>query len=69
MKQCEVCENALSIDDRYCSKCGAEQPVKVSVVENEDEIVETSSTTCPNCDTKLKKNDIFCTSCGVKVTE
>jgi len=67
MKQCEVCENALSIDDRYCSKCGAEQPVKI--VEVEEEIPEETLTTCPSCNAKLNKNDIFCTSCGIKVKE
>jgi len=68
MKQCEVCENPLALDDRYCSKCGAEQPIKVSEIE-EEEIPEESLSNCPNCNAKLAKDAVFCTSCGVKVKD
>jgi len=68
MKQCEVCENALALEDRYCSKCGAEQPIQIETVE-EDEPEEETISNCPNCNTKLDKNATFCTNCGIKVKE
>ena len=68
MKQCEVCENALSLEDRYCSKCGAEQPAQLSEIE-EEEIPEEVLKNCPNCNEKLGKDDVFCTKCGVKVKD
>lgn len=69
MKQCAVCENPLALDDRYCSKCGAEQPAQLSEIEDEEEIPEEVLKNCPNCNEKLGKDDVFCTKCGVKVKD
>lgn len=69
MKQCEICETALSIDDRYCSKCGAEQPIAITEIEEEKIVDEESLTNCPNCNEKLNKNATFCTKCGVKIND
>ncbi|MBQ7668114.1 MAG: zinc ribbon domain-containing protein [Clostridia bacterium] len=69
MKQCEVCENPLALDDRYCSKCGAEQPLMVEEEEIVEEKKEPALTNCPNCDAKLSKDAVYCAKCGVKVNE
>lgn len=66
LKQCEVCENPLALDDKYCSKCGAEQPEIIEEKDIEEVDVE-PLTECPNCATKLKKDDAFCSKCGVKL--
>lgn len=62
MKRCAVCETEMSKEDRYCSKCGAEQ---------EQEIEETieKTDTCPYCEAKLAKNATFCSACGTKLDE
>lgn len=64
MKLCHVCGTSLSVEDRYCSKCGAEQEI---ADENESIQDKTDDTTCPYCDAKLDKNATFCTSCGTKL--
>ena len=65
LRQCAVCGTEISKEDRYCSKCGAEQEV-----EFEAEIEEESSVDkCPYCDTKLAKNATFCSACGTKLEE
>ena len=63
MKLCHVCGTSLSMDDRYCSKCGAEQEVPEEEIKEE----EKSDATCPYCNAKLDKNATFCTSCGTKL--
>ena len=63
MKLCHVCGTSLSMDDRYCSKCGAEQEVP----EKEEKEEEKNDTTCPYCNAKLDKDATFCTSCGTKL--
>ena len=63
MKLCHVCGTSLSMDDRYCSKCGAEQEATEEEVKKE----EKNDTTCPYCNAKLDKNATFCTSCGTKL--
>jgi ribosomal protein L40E len=63
MKVCPVCETSLSMEDRYCSKCGAEQEVPEEI--QEAEVLD--DTTCPYCNAKLDKNATFCTACGTKL--
>ena len=63
LRQCEVCGTELSREDRYCSKCGAEQEVTI-----EEEPIERSEN-CPYCDAKLAKNSTFCSACGTKLEE
>ena len=63
MKLCHVCGTSLSMDDRYCSKCGAEQEATEEEVKEE----EKNDTTCPYCNAKLDKDATFCTSCGTKL--
>lgn len=65
LKQCAVCGTEISKNDRYCSKCGAEQEVQIEDAEEE----ESSSDKCPYCDTKLAKNATFCSACGTKLEE
>ena len=65
MKSCEVCDASLNIDDKYCSKCGAEQP---EIVETEQEEV-IDPTVCPNCDEKIEKGSVYCAKCGTKINE
>lgn len=65
MKQCEVCDTSLNINDKFCSKCGAEQP---EVVEAEIKPL-TPPTTCPNCEEKLEKDSVYCAKCGTKIGE
>ena len=62
MKLCHVCETSLSREDRYCSKCGAEQ----EIIEEPEE-TKSNTETCPYCNTKLDKNATFCTACGTKL--
>ena len=62
MKICQVCGTSLSMDDRYCSKCGAEQEIH-----EEEKEEEKNDTTCPYCNAKLDKDATFCTSCGTKL--
>lgn len=64
LKLCPVCDTSLSVDDRYCSKCGAEQEIAEGQESSEN---ETNDTTCPYCNAKLDKNATFCTSCGTKL--
>lgn len=64
MKLCHVCGTSLSAEDRYCSKCGAEQEIPD---ESEEVQEQANDTTCPYCDAKLDKNATFCTSCGTKL--
>lgn len=64
-KQCEICENPLALEDKYCPKCGAEQP---EIVAEEDSKVS-PITECPNCKTKISKNDMYCAKCGAKITD
>lgn len=64
LKLCPVCDTSLSIDDRYCSKCGAEQEIEEEQETSEN---EANDTTCPYCNAKLDKNATFCTSCGTKL--
>lgn len=62
MKLCHVCEASLSKDDRYCSKCGAEQE------EVEEEVdTEKKTDTCPYCNAKLDSDAVFCSACGTKL--
>lgn len=63
MKQCEVCDASLNINDKYCSKCGAEQP-EIIEVETEESLV---SNTCPNCNEKIEKGSSYCPKCGAKI--
>lgn len=65
LKQCEVCEASLNADDKFCSKCGAEQPIVV------EEVIEApiDPTACPNCEAKIEKGSTFCSQCGTKITE
>ncbi len=60
LKQCSVCTTEISKEDRFCSKCGAEQDVTI-----EEEKPETDK--CPYCDAKLAKNATFCSACGTKL--
>lgn len=63
MKQCNVCGTEISANDRYCSKCGAEQEIPQETEKNEP--VEK----CPYCDAKLAKDATFCAACGTKLEE
>lgn len=63
-KQCEVCQTSLYLDDKYCSKCGAEQP---ELIEIEEE--PTEKNTCPNCNEKFEKGSAYCSNCGEKLSE
>lgn len=65
LKQCEVCEASLNIDDKFCSKCGAEQPI---VIEDE-EVQPIDPSICPSCEEKIEKGSIFCAKCGTKIIE
>lgn len=62
MKKCAVCETEMSKEDRYCSKCGAEQEPEI------EETIEKTDT-CPYCEAKLAKNATFCSACGTKLDE
>ena len=62
LKQCAVCGTEISKEDRYCSKCGAEQEVKEESYEE-----ETSTDKCPYCEAKLSKDATFCSACGTKL--
>lgn len=65
MKQCEVCDTSLNIDDKFCSKCGAEQPEIVEV--EEEQTID--PTACPSCNEKIEKGSIYCAKCGAKIAE
>lgn len=65
LKQCEVCEASLNADDKFCSKCGAEQPIVVEEV-NEEPIIPA---VCPSCEGKIEKGSTFCPQCGAKVVD
>jgi len=64
LRQCAVCGTEISNEDRYCSKCGAEQEV---IIEEEYEEVEQDR--CPYCNAKLAKDATFCSACGTKLEE
>ena len=61
MKRCAVCDTEMAKEDRFCSKCGAEQEVVL-----EEEPVEKTDN-CPYCDAKLAKDATFCSACGTKL--
>ena len=63
-KQCEVCQTSLYLDDKYCSKCGAEQPEIVQI--EEETIIEN---VCPNCNEKVEEDSVYCAQCGAKISE
>jgi len=63
LKQCSVCGTEISREDRYCSKCGAEQEIEPDTYEEE----ELSTDKCPYCDAKLSKDATFCSACGTKL--
>ena len=63
LKQCPVCETEISREDRYCSKCGAEQEIKIEDCYEE----EISIDKCPYCEAKLSKDATFCSACGTKL--
>lgn len=64
LRQCSVCETEISKEDRYCSKCGAEQE---NIAEAEYEKPESDK--CPYCNAKLSKDATFCSACGTKLEE
>jgi len=64
LKQCAVCGTEISREDRYCSKCGAEQEIQL-----EESDCEETTDKCPYCETKLAKNATFCSACGTKLEE
>ena len=64
LKQCAVCGTEISKEDRYCSKCGAEQEIQY-----EDLSDDIASDKCPYCEAKLAKNATFCSACGTKLEE
>jgi len=64
LKQCSVCGNEISRNDRFCSKCGAEQEICYDAEINEEETDK-----CPYCEAKLAKNATFCSACGTKLEE
>ena len=64
LKQCAVCGSELLRDDRYCSKCGAEQEITL-----EEDTVKEGTERCPYCDAKLAKNATFCSACGTKLED
>ena len=64
LKQCPICENVVAGNDKYCSKCGAEQEIVEEVEEIEEEL-----NTCVYCDSKLAPNATFCSNCGTKLAE
>lgn len=63
MKQCPICDTEISREDRFCSKCGAEQDISIEpeTPENIDR--------CPYCDAKLAKEATFCSACGTKLDD
>lgn len=65
LKQCSICENVVGRNDKYCSKCGAEQELIAEVEEDEEEILGK----CPYCDNKIAPNATFCSNCGTKLNE
>ena len=65
MKKCAVCDTEIAREDRYCSKCGAEQ----EVIEDEEEEKYEKTDNCPYCDAKLAKNATFCSACGTKLED
>ncbi|MBP3284659.1 MAG: zinc ribbon domain-containing protein [Clostridia bacterium] len=64
LKQCPICENVVGRNDKYCSKCGAEQEVTEEPEEEEEPLEK-----CPYCDSKLAANATFCSNCGTKLNE
>ena len=62
MKKCAVCDTEMARDDRFCSKCGAEQDVTL-----EEESCYEKTDNCPYCDAKLAKDATFCSACGTKL--
>lgn len=62
LKQCPICENVVAGNDKYCSKCGAEQEIVEEIEEDEVEL-----NTCVYCDSKLAPNATFCSNCGTKL--
>lgn len=65
LKRCAVCDTEMSREDRYCSKCGAEQ--EVNFEEDEEKCEKTNN--CPYCDAKLAKDATFCSACGTKLED
>lgn len=65
LKQCSICGTEILRNDRYCSKCGSEQDIQISVKEENEEVVSN----CPYCDAKLAKDATFCSACGTKLEE
>lgn len=54
---CPNCQQHVSIDKRYCSKCGTELPHTNSAAEN----------VCSKCGKHLQINEKYCPNCGNKV--
>lgn len=66
LKQCEVCDTSLYLEDKFCSKCGAEQP---EIVEEKELEEPKQINACPNCGEKVEKDAVFCAKCGTKIVE
>lgn len=69
LRNCEECDEVISIDATFCPNCGAKQkPVKVKNAkksEKKDEEVPKEQV-CPQCG-KVEPSEVkFCTKCGYK---
>jgi RNA polymerase subunit RPABC4/transcription elongation factor Spt4 len=53
--ECKNCKAFLTIEDKFCSNCGAKVPAKEAV--------------CSKCKAFLKPEDKFCSECGQKVQQ
>lgn len=60
MKQCPNCQNQLSENAKFCTRCGTK-------IVSEEAILKTESQLICSCGAELKPGAKFCTTCGKKV--
>lgn len=63
MRYCPKCDVVVSMEDDYCSKCGAAIP-KPPVMEYDEDEIE-----CPNCGEDNEAATIYCVHCGAALEQ
>jgi len=81
MLVCTICDNRMSLNSKFCAKCGARMlPPRDPAADGEEKgkgkgkgtegldwRQRETSTTCPFCKSKVPPRTTFCTKCGKQV--
>lgn len=66
LKKCDSCQEIISMDDRFCTVCGAKQKaVKIKEEDKKEKPVEKPvSKACKSCGIVVEADTKFCPKCG-----